>query len=80
MNITENIKIFLQLYMIKTDLLTCHRDLVMGGCYYTFLDKLYSNMKIIPHYKVIGPYKYDRIIHNIENNYSKKQDGKMHLV
>ena len=25
---TENIKIFLQLYMIKTDLLTCHQDLV----------------------------------------------------
>ena len=42
-------------------------------------------MKIIPHYKVIGPYNYDRIIHNIENNYSKRQDigqtnGKIHLV
>ena len=42
-------------------------------------------MKIIPHHKVIGPYNYDRIIHNIENNYSKRQDtgqtnGKMHLV
>ena len=42
-------------------------------------------MKIIPHYKVIGSYNYDRIIHNIENNYSKRQDigqtvGKMHLV
>ena len=36
-NITENIKIFLQLYMIKTDLLTCHLDLVRGGCYYTLL-------------------------------------------
>ena len=32
-NITENIKIFLQLYMIMTDLLTCHQDLVRGGCY-----------------------------------------------
>ena len=32
-NFTENIKIFLQLYMIKTDLLTCHQDLVRGGCY-----------------------------------------------
>ena len=42
-------------------------------------------MKIIPHYKVIGPYNYDMIIHNIENNYSKRQDigqtnGKVHLV
>ena len=42
-------------------------------------------MKIIPRYKVIGPYNYDRIIHNIENNYSKRQDigqtnEKMHLV
>ena len=42
-------------------------------------------MKIIPHYKVIGPYNYNRIIHNIEYNYSKRQDngqtnGKMHLV
>ena len=42
-------------------------------------------MKIIPHYKVIVQYNYDRIIHNIENNYSKRQDigqtnGKMHLV
>ena len=25
-------------------------------------------MKIIPQYKVIGPYNYDRIIQNIENN------------
>ena len=23
-------------------------------------------MKVIPQYKVIGPYNYDRIIHNIE--------------
>ena len=30
---TKNIKIFLQLYMIKTDLLTCHQDLDRGGCY-----------------------------------------------
>ena len=30
---TKNIKIFLQLYMIKTDLLTCHQDFVRGGCY-----------------------------------------------
>ena len=27
-------------------------------------------MKFILQYKVIGPYNYDRIIHNIENNYS----------
>ena len=38
-----------------------------------------------PQYKVIGPYNYDRIIHNIEKNYAKRQDigqtnGKMHLV
>ena len=33
-NITKNIKIFLQECMIKTDLLTCHQDLVRGGCYY----------------------------------------------
>ena len=57
-----------------TDLLTCHQDLVRGGGYYILLNKLYSNVKIIPHYKVIGPYNYDRIIHNIENNYSKRQD------
>ena len=42
-------------------------------------------MKFIPQYKVIGPYNYDRIIHNIENNYSQRQDigqtnKKMHLV
>ena len=42
-------------------------------------------MKLIPQYKVIGPYNYDMIIHNIEKNYSKRQDightnGKMHLV
>ena len=42
-------------------------------------------MKFIPQYKVIGPYNYDRIIHIIEKNYSKRQNigqtnGKMHLV
>ena len=42
-------------------------------------------MKVIPQYKVICPYKYDRIAHNIEKNYAKRQDigqtnGKMHLV
>ena len=42
-------------------------------------------MKVIPQYKVIGPYNYDRIIRNIENNYAKRQDlgqknGKMHLI
>ena len=31
-NITENIKTFLQLYMITIDLLTCYQDLVRGGC------------------------------------------------
>ena len=25
-------------------------------------------MKVIPQYKVIGPYNYDRIIYNIEKN------------
>ena len=42
-------------------------------------------MKFIPQYKVIGLYDYDRIVHNIENNYSKSQDidqtnRNMHLV
>ena len=41
-------------------------------------------MKVIRQYKVIGQYNYDRIIHNIEKNYAKRQDigqtnGKMHL-
>ena len=41
-------------------------------------------MKVNPQYKVIGPYNYDRIIHNIEKNYAKRQDtgetnGKMHF-
>ena len=29
-------------------------------------------MKVIPQYKVIGQYNYDRIIHNIEKNNAKK--------
>ena len=42
-------------------------------------------MNFNPHYKVIGPYNYDRIIHNIDKNYAERQDigqtnGKMHLV
>ena len=42
-------------------------------------------MKVIPQYKVIGPYNYDRIIHNIVKIYAKRLDigqtnGKMHLV
>ena len=42
-------------------------------------------MNFNPQYKVIGPYNYDRIIHNIEKNYVKRQDigqtnGKTHLV
>ena len=42
-------------------------------------------MKVIPQYKVIGPYNYDRIIHNTEKNYAKRKDigqtnGKMNLV
>ena len=42
-------------------------------------------MKIIEHYKVSSPYNYDRIIDNIVNNYSKRQDigqtnGKMYIV
>ena len=42
-------------------------------------------MKFIPQYKVIGTYNYDSIMHNIEKNYSKRQDigqtnGKMHLI
>ena len=42
-------------------------------------------MKVIPQYKVIGPYNYDVIIHKIKKNYAKRQDigqtsGKMHLI
>ena len=42
-------------------------------------------MKAIPQYKVIGPYNYGRIIHDIEKNSAKRQDicqtnGKKHLV
>ena len=42
-------------------------------------------MKVIPQYKVIAPYDYDRITHNIENIYAKRQDigqinGKMNLI
>ena len=31
-------------------------------------------MNFNPQYKVIGPYNYDRIIHNIEKIYAKRQD------
>ena len=42
-------------------------------------------MKLIPQYKLIGPYNHDIIIHNLEKIYAKRQDigqtnGKMHLV
>ena len=42
-------------------------------------------MKFIPQYTVIGPYNYDRVIHNKEKIYAKREDigqtnGKMHLV
>ena len=42
-------------------------------------------MNVVPQYKVIGPYNYDRIIHNIKKSYAKRQDigqtsGKMHLI
>ena len=42
-------------------------------------------MKVIPQYKVIGPYNYDSIIQNIEKKYAKRQDIgqtniKMHLI
>ena len=30
------------------------------------VNELYCNMKVIPQYKVIGPYNYDRIIYNLE--------------
>ena len=30
-------------------------------------------MNFNPQYKVIGPYNYDRIIHNIEEIYAKRQ-------
>ena len=32
-------------------------------------------MKVIPQYKVISPYNYDRIIHNIEKNYAQRRDA-----
>ena len=31
-------------------------------------------MKFIPQFKVIGTYNYDRIMHNIEKDYAKRQD------
>ena len=44
-------------------------------------------MNVVPQYKVIGPYNYDRIIHNKKNlkNYAKRQvigqtSGTMHLI
>ena len=42
-------------------------------------------MNVIPQYKVIGPYNYDRIIHNIKKIYAKRKDigqtsGKKHLI
>ena len=41
-------------------------------------------MNVVPQYKVIGPYNFDRIIHN-KKKYAKRQDihrsgGKMHLI
>ena len=41
-------------------------------------------MNVIPQYKVIRPYNYDIIIHNIKT-YAKRQDigqisGKIHLI
>ena len=41
-------------------------------------------MNVVTQYKVIGPYNYDRIIHN-KKNYAKRQDighasGKMYLI
>ena len=42
-------------------------------------------MKVIPQYKAIGPYNYDRIIRNIEKNYAQRRDigqtnGKMNII
>ena len=42
-------------------------------------------MNVIPQYKVIGPYNYGKIIHNIHKKYAKRKDmgqtrGKMHLI
>ena len=31
-------------------------------------------MNVIPQYKVIGPYNYDRIIHNIYKKYKNRPD------
>ena len=65
---TKNIEIFLQLvhdYDWSVNLPSGSRP---------FYLKLHCNMKVIPQYHVIGPYNYDRIIHNIEKNYAKSQD------
>ena len=43
-------------------------------------------MNVVPQYKVIGPYNYDRIVHNKKfKKYAKRQDigqtsGNMHLI
>ena len=42
-------------------------------------------MKVIPQYRVIDPYNYDRIIHDMAKINAKRHDigqtnGKMHLV
>ena len=42
-------------------------------------------MNVFPHYKVTGPYNYERIIHNTKKKYAKRHDigqtsGKMHLI
>ena len=69
--------------MIKIDLITCHQDLVRGGCYYILLIK--TTLQYESHSTIHGPYKYDRIVHNIEKNYAKRQNigqtnGKINLI
>ena len=52
--------------MAKTDLLTCHQVRVKKATIRPYWHKLYCSMKVIPQYKVIGPYNYGRITHNIK--------------
>ena len=72
---TKNIKIFLQPFMIKTDLLTTHHDLIRSGCYYNLLTKLYCNKKVIWQYRVNRPYNYHRVVHLHKINAKIKDRG-----
>ena len=61
--------------MTKTDLLTWPRDLVVEATIIFFKHKQYCNMKVIPQYKVIGPFNYDRSMHVTKNIAKKNNRG-----